>query len=878
MAWRKDKADQRKEEGTAPRGLAHESRKQMVYELCELIKVEQAPWQKPWQPGTSVMPYNPVSKTIYKGYNRLLLSMCGYGDPRWLSFLQASQKGWMIKTGSQAQAIEFWQWSSKRKILDRHGMPVLDTKGKPIEQEINHARPWFKRFFVFNGTQLEMPDGKPIPGANPIPVTWEPQKAAEELITASGARIVHDREDRCFYDLSSDSISLPQKGQFPSAANYYGTLLHELAHWTRHPNRLNREKTMVGKSYAREELLAEITSWMLCQDLGLEFTPDNHVSYVQHWIKDLSDDPAEIVRACTEAEKIKDFLLAPVPHLRYKPVVGPEPTPAPAQETAPVKKRTKVRSRATAAFDRPVVKAPEVLSDIPRMVELDDDEPGLGAVTFSLLTVLEEPEEEPIENPGPSFHIPPDRSGGDDSGPAPAPLAAAAGMVLVAQNNLNDNAFAPKYTDKEKAKIMNDWLGPDFERKRYKPSIAATEINRYGHIEDPVAVGPADVVPSSNSSEPGAAMAAPALDENASSEDVAEAGKTEEVSKIKTLAQAMALQDLFRTPDGQRHPVMPGKEHSDPDWYELHQTPEDVHGPFEEERVKDDELRLLTLNKIITTLSRPGLSLSGTGRWEKVRNICTESLGTSWSGDEHYSQFLREAKRVSEYQIGLCLKVFSGELVMDWLRREVSSNNSLLLIIDAGRQLEYPGYLFPRNKPDAKPYDYVPLIAVKEGEEARTLLTLAGQDFKNFRVAEYWEPAVGFAVMKRWTNELVTVFKDEQNADDFAWSLSRPDTPMLRRFQDQEFMAQFAKRISIKDGLPKNNLPADSDMAELNQKLLERSRLRREEGLEPDGPIITNDKPVFQPFMPAGGQKPVPAPKEPEPEPISIPTRPFSPR
>src|SRR6516225_7787151 len=40
---------------------------------------------------------------------------------------------------------------------------------------------------------------------------------------------------------ATDSIHLPLKEQFPSAGDYYSTLLHELGHWTGHPARLNRD-------------------------------------------------------------------------------------------------------------------------------------------------------------------------------------------------------------------------------------------------------------------------------------------------------------------------------------------------------------------------------------------------------------------------------------------------------------------------------------------------------------------------------------------------------------------------------------------------------------------------------------------------------------
>jgi len=53
--------------------------------------------------------------------------------------------------------------------------------------------------------------------------------------------IRHDQRDRAFYSRSEDAVHLPRQDAFKSAADYYGTALHELAHWSGHPSRLNRQ-------------------------------------------------------------------------------------------------------------------------------------------------------------------------------------------------------------------------------------------------------------------------------------------------------------------------------------------------------------------------------------------------------------------------------------------------------------------------------------------------------------------------------------------------------------------------------------------------------------------------------------------------------------
>ena len=141
---------------------------------------------------------------------------------------------------------------------------------------------------------------------------WEAIERAEHILQASGAKITHAPGDRAFYRPSTDSITLPEKSQFPQPDAYYATALHELGHWTGHPTRLDRDLAhpFGSEGYAKEELRAEISSMILGDSLGLGHDPEQHAAYVGSWIKVLQDDPLEIFRASSDAEKIHDYVLA----------------------------------------------------------------------------------------------------------------------------------------------------------------------------------------------------------------------------------------------------------------------------------------------------------------------------------------------------------------------------------------------------------------------------------------------------------------------------------------------------------------------------------------------------------------------------------------
>ncbi|MGD9950247.1 MAG: zincin-like metallopeptidase domain-containing protein [Desulfobulbus sp.] len=278
--------------------------------IVEELQKGTAPWQKPWKAGEFHRPMNPISGTTYRGVNTIMLARHGFADPRWLTFKQANEQEWRVKKGSKAQQVVFWQWTDRQTVLDESGHPVMDENGEEKKENVQLERPRLHVFSVFNASQLQTLDGQDIPPYEEPELTWDPLQKGEEILTGSGATISHDQADRAFYRISTDDIHLPPKENFPEAGDYYSTALHELGHWTGHPSRMDREFGPFGSEvYAKEELRAEIASWMLSQELGLPHQPNQHVSYVENWVSVLKKDPQEIMRACRDAEKIKEYVM-----------------------------------------------------------------------------------------------------------------------------------------------------------------------------------------------------------------------------------------------------------------------------------------------------------------------------------------------------------------------------------------------------------------------------------------------------------------------------------------------------------------------------------------------------------------------------------------
>lgn len=275
--------------------------------IIERLQEGTAPWQIPWTPGkTPLVPHNPASGTVYRGMNRVHLALSGYDDPRWMTLKQANDNGYSILPGSKATPVVYFQFTDEKNKLDNDGKPVLDADGKPEKERVELDKPIIRFAHVFNAEQV---DGIPPLQLTDKAYEWEPIEKAENILAASGAAIKHDQSNRAFYRRMEDAIHLPPKENFDAPDKYYATALHELGHWTGDENRLNREFGPFGsEKYAREELRAEIASWMLGQEIGIGHDPGQHAAYVQSWIQVLKEDPYEIVRACRDAEKIKDYV------------------------------------------------------------------------------------------------------------------------------------------------------------------------------------------------------------------------------------------------------------------------------------------------------------------------------------------------------------------------------------------------------------------------------------------------------------------------------------------------------------------------------------------------------------------------------------------
>lgn len=277
--------------------------------IVDMLEKGTSPWQRPWDKNIAAqqlqMPHNGATGRAYTGGNAMYLMakgmQKGYDDPRWMTYEQASSKGWQVRQGEKATHVEFWQFEGVEK--------TKGADGKVQEQRVKLDRPIQRLYAVFNAKQI---DGVPELAAQQRE-EWQAIDAAERALKNSGAKITH-KGTEAYYEPSTDRITMPPKKAFPDKAAYYGTALHELAHWTGHESRLNREGITAGHGfgtpgYAREELRAEMASVFMQAELGVPHDINRHASYVDSWISTLKNDKNELFRAAKDAGAAADLVM-----------------------------------------------------------------------------------------------------------------------------------------------------------------------------------------------------------------------------------------------------------------------------------------------------------------------------------------------------------------------------------------------------------------------------------------------------------------------------------------------------------------------------------------------------------------------------------------
>jgi antirestriction protein ArdC len=335
------------------------------------------PWHQPWNAahaaGRITRPLRHNGEP-YSGINVITLwseaVAAGYNAPIWMTFRQAKALGGAVRKGEKGAPVVY--------ANRLHKTETDPDTGEEVERDI----PFMKGYSVFNVEQI---DGLPAHYyATEIEPVLEPVQRdarAEAFFAATGAAIRHGG-NQAYYSVTADRIQMPPFEFFEDPGSYYATLAHETTHWTRHPERLDRDfgrKKWGDEGYAMEELVAELGSAFLSADLDL--TPEvreDHAAYIGSWLKKLKEDKRAIFTAAAHAQRACDFLhgLQPEPEPEPEPdavlQTGHDTPAAPDPDAPPVAPagNTGADPGSGRAGQPETRKRPAPFSDAPRQLDL----------------------------------------------------------------------------------------------------------------------------------------------------------------------------------------------------------------------------------------------------------------------------------------------------------------------------------------------------------------------------------------------------------------------------------------------------------------------------------------------------------------------------
>ena len=292
-------------------------------------------WHQPWVADTSGLPRN-LRGTPYRAGNILLLAMLteleAFRAPVFMTFKQAKENGLSIRPGQSAFPIYFWKMyirhKETRKQIDMEVYRQLSTTEK-LQYDL---RPILRYYTVFNIDQTDMAETDPARYAE-LTKTAEPEDRSDDFVCAGIDALLEaegwlcpielEYSKKAFYSRMYDKIVCPLRRQFPSGVAFYDTLLHEVAHSTGHSARLNRPAHLIigDSAYAREELVAELTSALCGAILGFSVAPRaENAAYLKHWLTQLKEEPTYLFDILVDVNKAARMIIDRIePDTRREP-------------------------------------------------------------------------------------------------------------------------------------------------------------------------------------------------------------------------------------------------------------------------------------------------------------------------------------------------------------------------------------------------------------------------------------------------------------------------------------------------------------------------------------------------------------------------------
>lgn len=339
--------------------------------LIEKMETLQSDWKKPWfTEGTMKWPKN-MNGREYNGMNALMLMLLceknNYKIPVFCTFDRVAALNFdKDKQGSRKPAVDANGEKLPLVSINKgeKSFPVFittftcvdkDTREKikydDYKQMSNEEKqrvnvyPKLQVFNVFNLDQTNMKEARPalynkLEAANQL--TRPGMQVDGEMIDfpAIDAMIEHNgwvcpiypkHQDSAYFSISKDLIVVPEKRQFVDGESFYANLLHEMTHSTGTEERLGRIKqgsTFGSAEYAREELVAELSSALISSRYGMEkHVKEDSCAYLKSWLGSLKESPEFLKTTLLDVKRASSMITQRIDSINERIEQGLAPVP-----------------------------------------------------------------------------------------------------------------------------------------------------------------------------------------------------------------------------------------------------------------------------------------------------------------------------------------------------------------------------------------------------------------------------------------------------------------------------------------------------------------------------------------------------------------------
>lgn len=260
------------------------------------------PWQRPWH-GAVDGAVSYETGRPYSFLNQFLLGRPG----EWLTFNQIKKLGGKIKKGAKSGMVTF----VKTYVKKGKGEVI---EGEDAKDEMGFVLRYYNVFHIDDCEGIPTKIKKEREQSDLKPIELADKVANEYVDREDTLKLEVKLSNRAYYSPATDTVVVPQLDQYEVAEEFYSTLFHELVHSTGVSKRcdrgLNKVSSKHSDEYSREELVAEMGSAMILNQLGIdnEKAFKNSVAYVQSWLRELKNDNRMIVWAASRAEKAVKYI------------------------------------------------------------------------------------------------------------------------------------------------------------------------------------------------------------------------------------------------------------------------------------------------------------------------------------------------------------------------------------------------------------------------------------------------------------------------------------------------------------------------------------------------------------------------------------------